>query len=348
VNARSGLSGRQANRRGGRFRNPWPIASSHRFGGFLRWVLFDRLTQKLPPDPDPSVFELAEPAFRAPRAAAAELTVTWVGHATVLLQLGELNVLTDPHWSKRASPLQAAGPARWVRPGIAFDDLPPIDLVLISHNHYDHLDDRTVRRLAAAFPNAAWRVPLGLAEFVRRRGARDVEELDWWDETRLRDTVVTCTPAQHFSARSPFDRNRTLWCGWALARQGHRVFLAGDTGYHPEFGAIGERLGPFDLALFPVGAYEPRWFMGPVHMNPEEAVRAFQDSRAGCDDGVMVPIHWGTFKLTDEPMDEPPRRTVAAWTAAGLPRDRLWLLTHGESRALDTGPPPDSTASAGR
>jgi len=334
VTERSGLSGRQANRRGGRFRNPWPIASSHRFGGFLRWVLFERLTQKLPADPDPSVFQVAEPAFRSPRAAAAELTVTWVGHATVLLQLGELNVLTDPHWSKRASPLQSAGPARWVKPGVAFDDLPPIDLVLISHNHYDHLDDRTVRRLAAAFPDAAWRVPLGLAAFVRRRGARDVEALDWWHETRLRDTVVTCTPAQHFSARSPFDRNRTLWCGWALARQGHRVFFAGDTGYHPEFAAIGERLGPFDLTLFPVGAYEPRWFMGPVHMNPEEAVRAFQDSRAGCDEGVMVPIHWGTFKLTDEPMDEPPRRTIAAWTAAGLPRDRLWLLEHGESRRL--------------
>jgi N-acyl-phosphatidylethanolamine-hydrolysing phospholipase D len=332
VRSRPGVRG--ASRHDGRFRHPWPIASSNRFGGFLRWVLFERLTRKLPADPDPSVFELAKPAFRSPRAAAGELTLTWVGHATVLLQVGALNVLTDPHWSKRASPFQFAGPARWVKPGIEFDDLPPIDLVLISHNHYDHLDDGTVRRLAAAFPDAAWRVPLGLASFVRRRGARDVEEMDWWDETRVGDTHLTCVPAQHFSARTPFDRNRTLWCGWALAHEGRRVFFAGDTGYHPKFGEIGERLGPFDAALFPVGAYEPRWFMQPVHMNPEEAVSAFQELTAGSDGCLMVPIHWGTFKLTDEPMDEPPRRTTAAWAAAGLPRPGLWLPTHGESRRL--------------
>jgi N-acyl-phosphatidylethanolamine-hydrolysing phospholipase D len=297
-------------------------------------MLFERLTKKRPEDPDPSVFALAEPAFRSPRAAAGELTLTWVGHATVLLQLGELNVLTDPHWSKRASPVQFAGPARWVKPGIELGELPPIDLVLISHNHYDHLDDGTVRRLAAAFPKAAWRAPLGLASFLRRRGARDVEEMDWWGETRLAGVRVTCTPAQHFSARSPFDRNRTLWCGWALARDGLRVFFAADTGYHPKFGEIGERLGPFDVALLPVGAYEPRWFMAPVHMNPEEAVSAYRELAAGSDRCVMVPIHWGTFKLTDEAMDEPPRRTLAAWAEAGLPRDKLWLPAHGETRQL--------------
>ncbi len=328
-----------ANRRDGRFRNPWPIATSHRFGGFLRWVLWERLTKEIPADPDPSVFQRAEPAFRSPRAAADELTVTWVGHATVLLQLGDVNALTDPHWSERASPVQFAGPARWVEPGVAFGDLPPIDLILISHNHYDHLDDGSVRRLAAAFPDAAWRVPLGLASFVAKRGARDVEELDWWDETEVRGARATCTPAQHFSARTPFDRNRTLWCGWVLELGGRRVFFAGDTGYHPKFGAIGERLGPFDMALFPVGAYEPRWFMGPVHMNPEEAVQAYLDVTRGSGGNpdrrcVMVPIHWGTFKLTDEAMDEPPRRAVQVWTNAGLPRDRLWLLAHGESREL--------------
>jgi N-acyl-phosphatidylethanolamine-hydrolysing phospholipase D len=326
------------NRRDGRFRNPWAIASSNRFGGFLRWVLFERLTKELPEDPHPSVFKVAKHAFRTPRAAADELTVTWVGHATVLLQLGDLNVLTDPHWSKRASPVQFAGPARWVPPGIPFDELPPIDLVLISHNHYDHLDDGTVRRLAAAFPNAAWRVPLGLASFVARRGGRDVEEQDWWTETRVGGARVTCTPAQHFSARTVIDRNRTLWCGWALAREESRVFFAGDTGLHPEFGEIGERLGPFDMALLPVGAYEPRWFMQPVHMNPEEAVGAFGELSAGTDGCVMVPIHWGTFKLTDEAMDEPPRRTTAAWAEAGLPGDRLWILAHGESRRTAAEP----------
>ncbi|HSG82445.1 MAG TPA: MBL fold metallo-hydrolase [Gemmatimonadota bacterium] len=325
------------NRRDGRFRNPWPIPSSNRTGGFLRWVLYERLTKELPADPDPSVFKLAEPAFRSPRAAVDELTVTWVGHSTVLLQLGELNVLTDPHWSKRASPVQLAGPARWVRPGVRFEALPPIDLVLISHNHYDHLDGGTVRKLAATFPDAAWCVPLGLASFVRARGACDVEEMDWWDETLVGGARVTCTPAQHFSARTALDRNKTLWCGWALASGERRVFFAGDTGYHPKFGEIGERLGPFDVALLPVGAYEPRWFMQPVHMNPEEAVQAYRDvtgqaggsAEARC---AMVPIHWGTFKLTDEAMDEPPRRTMAAWAETALPHDDLWLLAHGESR----------------
>ncbi len=339
MRSRAPASRREANRRDGRFCHPWPIPSSNRTGGFLRWVLYERLAKPLPPDPDPSVFERREPAFRSPRAAADELTVTWVGHATVLLQLGGLNVLTDPHWSKRASPVQFAGPARWVPPAVAFEQLPPIDLVLISHNHYDHLDDGTVRRLAASFPDAAWRLPLGLASFVEARGARDVEELDWWADTRVGDARVTCTPAQHFSARSPFDRNRTLWCGWTLAGGGRRVLFAGDTGYHPKFGEIGERLGPFDVALLPVGAYEPRWFMRPVHMNPEEAVQAYRDvtgSTGGSPETrcAMVPIHWGTFKLTDEAMDEPPRRATAAWSAAGLPRDRLWLLAHGGSRAF--------------
>ena len=322
----------------GRFRNPWPNGTLQRFSGVLRWE-FDRLTKPLPAQPDPSVFRSATPAFARPRASEGVVVVTWVGHASFLLQVGGLNVLTDPVWSERASPVAFAGPRRWLPPGIPFDGLPPIDAVLIAHNHYDHLDDATVRRLAAREPDTRWLVPLGLAPFLRSRGARQVVELDWWQEARLDGLVIGCTPAQHFSARGFRDRNRTLWCGWSLASVARHVFFAGDTGYHPVFGAIAERFGPFDVALLPIGAYEPRWFMQPVHMNPEEAVQASRDlvaarPRVAERPTVMVAMHWGTFKLTDEPMDEPPLRAARAWQAAGLPRKDLWVLAHGETRTL--------------
>lgn len=271
--------------------------------------------------------------FVPPRAPRSQLTVTWVGHASLLIQLDGLNILTDPMWSERASPVQFAGPRRWVRPGIAFEDLPPLDVVLQSHNHYDHLDAATVRRLVRSHGEASWIVPLGLASFVQKRGARAaaVVELDWWQESSVRSVRIVATPAQHFSSRTIGDRGDTLWCGFALTgSNGRRVYFAGDTGYHPEFGAIGERCGPFDVALMPIGAYEPRWFMRYLHMNPEEAVAAFRALNAR----LMVPIHWGTFKLTDEAMDEPPIRARAAWDAADLPPSGYRQLAHGETLTL--------------
>jgi N-acyl-phosphatidylethanolamine-hydrolysing phospholipase D len=301
------------------------------FGNALKWLLVHRTTRPLPRDPDPGVFLRARPAFDTPRAAASRITATWVGHSTLLLQLGGVNVLTDPMWSARASPFRFAGPRRWVPPGVELHDLPPIDLVLQSHNHYDHLDDRTVRALARAHPQASWLVPLGLGAFMGQRGARNVIECDWWQEAAVGSIRITCVPAQHFSGRALVDRGDTLWCGWALATGVRRVFFAGDTGYHPEFPLIAERCGPFDLAFLPIGAYEPRWFMRYLHMNPEEAVDAFRVLRAR----TMVPIHWGTFKLTDEAMDEPPLRARAAWTAAGLPPGAYRQLAHGETLVLD-------------
>lgn len=295
-------------------------------------MLVHRTTRPRPKDPDPSVFARVAPSFATPRAAPVRLTVTWVGHASLLIQLGGLNILADPMWSRRASPVSFAGPKRWVPPGIGFEQLPPLDVVLQSHNHYDHLDAATVRRLARAHSNATWVLPLGLGSFVRKRGVRgEVIELDWWEDLTLGPLRVAATPAMHFSSRSVGDRGDTLWCGFALSAPGsRRVYFAGDTGFHPEFGAIGERYGPFDVALLPIGAYEPRWFMRYLHMNPEEAVEAFRAVNAR----LMVPIHWGTFKLTDEAMDEPPQRTRAAWLAAGLPIDGYRQLAHGETLTL--------------
>jgi len=299
----------------------------------LRWNL-DRLSHGVPPDPDPAAFEVADPRLPA-SVGPRDLTVTWIGHAATLVQIAGRNVLTDPMFGDRASPLRRLGPKRWVRPGISLGLLPEVHTVVLSHNHYDHLDAPSVRAIAARWPEAEWHVPLGLADTVQRMGARKVRQQDWWEAAEDGPLTVAATPAQHFSARTPFDRNRTLWSGWTVAGGGRRVFFAGDTGYHPVFAEIGRRLGPFDIALLPVGAYEPRWFMRPVHMNPEEAVQAFGDLHAdGQPEGTMVPVHWGTFKLTDEPMDEPPRRTRAAWEASGRPPERLWLLRHGETRTL--------------
>jgi L-ascorbate metabolism protein UlaG (beta-lactamase superfamily) len=304
----------------------------------LRWAL-ERRRRSLPPAPPPDAFPLETPRVLE-RLATHKLTATWVGHSTVLLQIGELNVLTDPIWSERASPVSFAGPTRVVAPALPFDELPSLDLILLSHNHYDHLDRATVERLAGRFPEAHWAVPLGLGTTVAEWGARSLHELDWWTELRIRGIVIGCTPAQHFSARGLGDRGKTLWCGWTVATEHFRVYFAGDTAYHPEFPRVAERYGPFDLVLLPIGAYEPRWFMRSVHMDPDEAVRAYQEL-AAVDTrrrrAAMLPIHWGTFQLTDEPMDEPPRRVAEQWGAARLAHDRLWLLRHGETRRMRKG-----------
>jgi N-acyl-phosphatidylethanolamine-hydrolysing phospholipase D len=275
------------------------------------------------------------PEIIRPRAGGNKLLATWIGHSTVLLQLGELNLLTDPVFSQRAFPVQWLGPRRLMDPALPLDDLPPLDLILISHSHYDHLDRPAVRQLARRHPNASWIVPLGLGDYIRGWGAREIVELDWWQTAQVRGIAVTATPARHFSARRPGDRNRTLWCGFALEAGERRVWFAGDTAYHPEFGEIGARLGPFDLTMIPIGAYDPRWFMERVHVDPEEAVRIYQDvvaNHPAAPHPLFLGLHWGTFRLTDEPMDEPPRRTAARWRDAGLPADRLWIARFGETR----------------
>jgi N-acyl-phosphatidylethanolamine-hydrolysing phospholipase D len=229
-----------------------------------------------------------------------------------------------------ASPIPASRLRRWVATPLTLEQLPRLDLVLLSHNHYDHLDAPSIRRLSQLQPEIEWCVPLCLGKLLRRLGVSRVHEFDWWEGRRIAGAEVTATPAQHFSARGVHDRNCTLWCGFTVRVGRRAAYFAGDTALHPEFGAIGKRLGPFDLQLLPVGAYEPRWFMRVVHMNPDEAVQAFE----AVGSGVLLPIHWGTFKLTDEPMDEPRRRIQQCWAEAGLDGGRLWLFQHGETRLL--------------
>jgi L-ascorbate metabolism protein UlaG (beta-lactamase superfamily) len=265
---------------------------------------------------------------RALRDNATAPTVTWIGHASFLLQLDGLNVLTDPQWSERASPLTFAGPRRLVAPGLRFEDLPRIDVVVISHDHYDHLDRATVSRLAAVH-RPLFLVPLGLKAWFAEIGVTRVEELDWWQQRVVGAVTFTCAPVQHWSARTPFDMNRRLWSGWAVAGRERRAFFAGDTGYYePDFRAIGERLGPFDLAAVAIGAYDPPQMMRMTHTTPEESLDIFAAVRAR----TFVAMHWGTFDLADEPLDEPPRRLRAAAHQRGIPPDRVWILEHGETR----------------
>ncbi len=302
----------------------------------LRWAA-SRPRGTLAATPSRGCFPVATPAISYPRAGDSDLTATWIGHSSVLLQLGAINAIADPVFSGRASPVQWAGPRRVMEPGLPIDALPPIDLILLSHNHYDHLDRPAVNRIARAHPDARWVVPLGLGTYIRPWGARDIVELDWWQETVVHGIRITATPARHFSGRGLNDRNRSLWCGFALDTGKHRVLFAGDTAYHPEFGAVGARCGPFDFVMIPIGAYDPRWFMRIVHVDPDEAVRIYQDLVAAHPDSphpVMLGIHWGTFRLTDEPMDEPPRRTAERWRTVGLADDRLWIARFGETRRL--------------
>ena len=267
-----------------------------------------------------------EPPRAPPRLDDATAVVTFIGHATFLIQTPAGNILTDPIYSQRAGPLNVLGPRRVRQPAVLLDDLPPISTVLLSHNHYDHCDLRTLRLLAKRFDPTVV-TPLGNGALVRSAGVRRVEELDWWQEAYTSPLSITLTPAQHFSARSPLDRNRALWGGFMLAPSGARIFFAGDTAYAPFFHDVRQRLGPVDLALLPIGAYEPRWFMQIVHMNPAEAVQAHLDLEAS----ESVGMHFGTFQMTTEGIDEPLRALEDARRARNVPQSRFRTLGFGES-----------------
>ncbi len=266
----------------------------------------------------------------APAPRAGEIVATWIGHASFLLRTEGCTVLIDPVFSERASPVAWAGPRRVHPPGVALADLPRVDAVLLSHDHYDHCDMASLRALAAgAARTAAFIAPLRHRDLLAAAGARSITELDWWAGHALApEATVTLTPARHWSNRLGTPRNHRLWGGFMLTLRARRIWFVGDTGYDGEiFRAVRARVGPPDLALVPIGAYEPRWFMAPMHMNPAEAVQAHREVGAR----VSVAMHWGTFQLTDEGRDDPPAALAAARAAAGLAPDDFRIVASGGS-----------------
>ena len=270
------------------------------------------------------------PLQRPPDLGNAAAAVTFIGHSTLLIQTPAGNILTDPMYSERAGPYNLAGPRRVRPPAVAFEALPRIAVVLLSHNHYDHCDLRTLAMLAERFDPLVV-APLKNRALIRSAGIRRVEELDWWQETTTATMPIVLTPARHFSARTPFDRNRALWGGFILNAGNRRIYFAGDTAYGSMFVDIRRRLGPVDLALLPIGAYEPRWFMQAVHMNPAEAVQAHIDLEAA----ESIGIHFGTFRLTAEGIDEPLRALEDARRARGIAASQFRTLAFGASMRLD-------------
>jgi N-acyl-phosphatidylethanolamine-hydrolysing phospholipase D len=245
----------------------------------------------------------------------------------VLVQLDGVTFLTDPNWNNRSGPFSGfIGVRRYTPPGIAFDDLPPIDFVLISHDHYDHLDEPTVRRLAAKF-DPLFIVPKGIKAWLADRGIHRAVELDWGESVVVKGLTVVCTPAQHGGGRTALDQGRRLWSSWAVLGS-KRFYFGGDTGYYRHFKQIGDALGPFDLAALPIGSYTPREIAKPVHISPEEAIQASLDLRAA----HFVGVHWGTFALAREPYDEPPKRLTAEIERRHLDPAVAWVLKPGETR----------------
>lgn len=325
---------------GQRFQNNYTAFEPKGLWAVLQWRL-DASRQGLPPPPQtptPTVApDLAFVQANARAGTAMVPAVTWIGHASALLQVAGLNLLVDPVFSERASPVSFAGPKRAQPPGLTPAQLPRIDAVLISHNHYDHLDRDSVRALAAQ-PGGAplFVVPLGVKAWMAQEGIGRVVELNWWQTTTLGNAEFMLTPAQHWSGRSLTDRLTTLWGGFAILTPGFNAIYTGDTGYSKDFQDIHARLKPkltdgrFDFAMIPVGAYEPRWFMTTQHVNPAEAVQIHRDLASRQSLGV----HWGTFELTDEALDEPPKALAAARTAAGLTAQDFYVLAVGETRKL--------------
>jgi len=299
----------------------------------LKFLWRQRLHAVRPIVPDGHVLPLDEAlkGVETHRSAGVE-SVTWLGHAAFLMRIGGKTVLIDPFLSDYASPVHGVGPRRFTPPGLPVEHLPPIDVLIVSHNHYDHLDARTIQALPDK-GRIQVIVPLGLRRFFKARGFTHVTEMAWHDRTRIDGLNVTCVPAIHRSARTLIDRNRTLWAGFILEDRKSRIYFGGDTGYGAVFQETGERYGPFDLALIGIGCYAPRAAMHMNHADPEEAVQIAVDLKAR----HVMAMHWGTIIMTEEPPFEPPRRFRIAAAGAGFSPEQAWLMRVGETRALPSG-----------
>ena len=301
-----------------RYSNSDPTVALKSLADLIKW----RMTKE--PSPERISIDLSD-LWRELDEQSTNYAV-WIGHATYLINNGDLTVLTDPIFSERASPVSWAGPKRLIPPAIPLQSLPDVDVVVISHNHYDHLDLPSLKRLQETNPEVTLFVPSGDKKLLEGQGLTNVEEFDWWDTRRVGRTEFTFTPVQHWSGRGVADRNDSWWGGWFMKTSDLSVYHAGDTGYSKDFVATRERLGAPDVAFIPIGAYSPRWFMKNHHVNPEEAVRIAIDLQVPRSYGM----HWGTFILTDEPVAEPKVHLANALSAKGLPEDFFTAPKPGE------------------
>lgn len=307
----------------GGFKNPYADDGKKSFWDMLRWKVFGEGARGS--DAERKGVSRAPLDVHALRNPGKAPQVTWIGHSTTLVQMGGRTILTDPIFSLRCSPVGFAGPKRYQKPALTIEDLPQVDIAVISHNHYDHLDKPSVEALG---DEVHWVVPLGLKQWFASLGITRVTELDWWGQLIHDDIRVVATPAQHWSARGIGDRFETLWASWLIEVDGTKFWFGGDTGYNPiQFKEIGAKFGPIDLAAIPIGAYEPRWFMKTMHVNPSEALDIHRDIGAQWSFG----IHWGTFQLTDEAPLEPKEELLKARAQRGLTEDDFTTLAIGET-----------------
>ena len=304
------------------FSNTNNIPNDKSFGDFLKWALDS--------SNNPQRVEIESSNQWQELNSKSSSYAVWIGQATYLINNGELNILTDPIFSKRASPVQWAGPKRMIPPAMKLSDLPLIDVVVVSHNHYDHFDMPSLKKLHKLNTETIFLVPMGDKKRLKRAGLTNVQEFLWWEERIIKNTTFTFTPVQHWSKRGLYDRNKSLWGGWFMQSNSLSLYHAGDTGYSNDFKATYERLGPPDYSFIPIGAYDPRWIMKDSHVNPEEAIQVALDLQTPHSFGM----HWGTFTLTDEPVTEPPQRLEAALKAQGLSPDFFRSPKPGEVLSL--------------
>lgn len=312
------------------FCNPQPIMIKQR--DVFRWN-WERFSQRLPKPPKQGYAEFARHWYQQPDFNLPDNRLWWISHATILLRLRDCTIITDPVFSQRVSPISFIGPKRRTQPAATIDELPDIDVIALSHNHYDHLDRASIIQLARRFPSITAVVPLGLKQKMLNMGVKNVIELDWWESANCKGIHFHCVPAQHWSQRGIFDRNQSLWCGWIMQAAESFTYFSGDTGFNEfMFQQIAARFPRIDMAAIQIGAYAPRWFMQNQHIDPQQAVEIFKILHCR----HAIGMHWGAFELADEPLDEPPQLLAEACAQQQIPCGKFESIRMGASRPIST------------